>query len=136
MFSTIDVTEIVNDNVATLNMDEMMEIAKTQLTLSDRSTYGNSEDQLASWDSYYGEPVICEIDVCELDYGMTRVKVPNNDNSYYYVPSLILSGTINYCGEQSGTVYQSSESVSNPDGIYPLVAINAVDGSIIQLDNE
>ena len=62
---------------------------------------------------------------------MTRVKVPNTDNSYYYIPALILSGTINYCGEQSGTVYQS-----NPDGIYPLVAINAVDGSIIQLDNE
>ena len=131
MYSTIDVEDIVNDNVATLNMDEMMEIAKTHLTLSDRSNYGNTEEQLASWDSYYGETVICEIDICELEYGMTRVKVPNTDNNYYYIPALILSGTISYCGEQSGTVYQS-----NPDGIYPLVAINAVDGSIIQLDNE
>ena len=136
MYSTIDVKEIINDNVATLSMDELLEKAKTHLTLSDRSNYGNSEDLLVSWDNYYGEPIICKVNICELEYGMTRVKVPNSDNSYYYVPSIILSGTRSYYGKNSDTLYDTVINEAYSDGISPLVAINAVDGSVIQLNNE
>ena len=133
MYSTIDVTEIVNDNVATLQIDEMMETAKNHLSLSDRSNYGFPEELLTDWDEYYGETTICKVHISELEYGMTRVKVPNTDDSYYYVPSMILSGTRSYYGKDTDTFYETVKGSVNSDGIYPLVAINAVDGSIIEL---
>ena len=130
----IDITEIVNANVATLSMDELMDRVKNHMTLSDAGAYSISMDTIESLENDFGEEIVCNIDIVRLEYGLTRVKAPNTDDSYYYVPAILLSGTYNYCGVDTGLVYFSSEEMS--DGpIVSLVCINAVDGSVIQLQN-
>lgn len=134
LYSSINVTEILNDNVATLGIDELMEKAKSHLSLSDRASYGNAESILESYEETFGEPVVCRIDVTELKYGLTRVKAPNTDDSYYYVPALLLSGSVAYCGKDTGTVYVTNEQFTGKP-TWALVCLNAVDGSVIELQN-
>ena len=130
----IDITETVNTNVATLSMDELMDRVKNHMTLSDSGAYSISMDTIESLEKDFGEEIVCNIDIMQLEYGLTRVKAPNTDDSYYYVPAILLSGTYNYCGVDTGMIYFSSEEMS--DGpIVPLVCINAIDGSVIQLQN-
>ena len=130
----IDITETVNANVATLSMDELMNRAQNHMTLSDSGAYLISLSNLEDFEREFGEEIICNIDITHLEYGLTRVKVPNTDDSFYYVPGILLRGTINYCGVDTGTVYLSSDEYSNGSA-YPLVCFNAIDGSVIQLQN-
>lgn len=130
----IDITETVNTNVATLSMDELMERVKNHITLSDSGAYSISMDTLESLEKDYGEEIVCNIDIMQLEYGLTRVKAPNTDDSYYYVPAILLSGTCNYGGVDTGMIYFSSDEM-NDGPIVPLVCMNAVDGSIILIDN-
>lgn len=130
----IDITEIVNANVATLSMDELMERVQNHITLSDFGAYSVAMDTLESMEQDFGEEIVCNIDITQLEYGLTRVKVPDTDDCFYYLPAILLSGTINYCGVDTGMVYFSSDEMD--DGpIVPLVCMNAVDGSIILIDN-
>lgn len=67
-------------------------------------------------------------------FGLTRIKVPDTDDRFYYVPAVLLSGTISYCGVDTGMAYFSIDEFT--DGpITPLVCFNAIDGSVIQLQN-
>ena len=70
--------------------------------------------------------------VTEIDYNLTRVKAPNTDDSYYYVPAIVLYGTVEYHGKKSGIV-QEIDSDFEP---YTLLILNAVDGSVIETGNE
>ena len=133
--SSIDVTEILNDNVATLDIDELMEKAKSHLSLSDSGAYFVPVSMLESYEEKFGENIICRIHITQVDYGMTRVKAPNTDDSYYYVPALLLSGSIEYCGQSTGTVYDSYSQMMGTEDLCPLVCLNAVDGSVIELQN-
>lgn len=133
MFSPIDTKEILNENVATKSLDELMELAKNHLSLSDYYEYGLSADSLDSMEEYYGETSICHVDICQMERGLLRVKVPGTDESYYYVPGIVLSGTVDYIGKDTGTVYAASGETMWNERIVPLVALNAVDGSVIEL---
>ena len=75
------------------------------------------------------EEMICNIDINCFHYGLLRIKVPNSDESYYYVPGIILSGCITAETRDGSKLYYTSESQS------ALVALNAVDGTIIELTN-
>ena len=57
------------------------------------------------------------------------LKVPNQDNCYYYVPSILLKGWPECIGKESGTTYYYSEVPET------LMVINALDGSIINSTN-
>ena len=134
LVGAIDITETVNPNVATLSMDDLMDRVKNHVTLSDAGAYSISMDTIESLERDFGEEIVCKIDITQLEYGMSRVKVPNTDDSFYYVPAILLRGTISYCGVDTDTIYFSSDEME--DGpIVPLVCMNAVDGSIILLDN-
>ena len=133
--SSIDVTEILNDNVATLGINELMEKAKNHLSLSDSGAYFVPVSMIESYEEEFGENIICRIHITQVDYGMTRVKAPNTDDSYYYVPALMLSGSIEYCGQNTGTVYDSYSQMMGTEDLCPLVCLNAVDGSVIELQN-
>lgn len=133
MYAPIDTKEIINENVAAKSLDELMELAKNHLTLSDYYKYGLSADTLDNSEGYYGENLTCQIDICQMEYGMLRVKVPNTDESYYYVPGIVLSGSVDYIGRETGTVFAASGQEFRNARITPIVAINAVDGSNIEL---
>ena len=120
----IDVSNIVNDNVAVYGSDALLEKAKNCLELSDYYGYG-FPGSLDSLDQDVG----CTVNVMNMDMNLTRVKVPNSDESYYYIPALTLVGNIEYYGKDNGTVYYCAENVT-------LLVMNAVDGSIINITNE
>lgn len=133
MFSPVDEKETLNANVQTKSWGELIELAKNHLMLSDYYDYGMSSDFLDVFQESAGEKVTCKVDLCQLEYGLLRVKVPNTDESYYYVPGIVLSGTVDYVGKNTGAVYAASGETIWNDRIVPLVALNAVDGSIIEL---
>ena len=133
MFSSIDVKSILNANVATKSIDELIVLAKEHLMLSDYYEYGIDQEYLDWVEKDAGEKIACEIDICQMEYGLVRVKVPNTDDSYYYVPGVILSGTIDYIGKDTKAVYDASGKTIWNERIVPLVALNAIDGSIVEL---
>lgn len=133
--SPVQITSLINKNVATLDMETLIEKAKQHLSLRDVGEYGLSSEEIAADEDYFGEEINCKVNIVEMEYGLTRVKVPNSDDKYYYIPSLALYGTVEYCGEQSGTVYSSSGEYSSEDRLINLVCLNAIDGSIIELSN-
>lgn len=136
MFSPIDIKDVINTNVATLPMDELFSKAITHLSLTDFHEYGVYGEALIEKQKAAGEKFLCHVEICEMEYGMIRVKVPNSDDSYYYVPGMILCGTIDYFGKETQKLYESSGTTIWENRIVPLVALNAVDGSIIELSNE
>lgn len=127
MDAPVDVKTVVNESAAILSVDELMEKAKTQLSLSGVAAgiglpYGIYDIR----QDVFGEDITCKITITDMEFGLARVKVPNADYAYYYVPALVLSGAADYYGKYSGT-YFDTWSVTDQD----LVWINAVDGSII-----
>lgn len=127
MYSPVDVSAVVNDNVAVMDVDSLMGRAKTQLELTDYYSYGSPD-----WIASVTEEMVCVVNVTEIDYNLTRVKAPNTDDSYYYVPAIVLYGTVEYHGKESGFV-QEIDSDYEP---YTLLILNAVDASVIQTGNE
>lgn len=133
--SPVDIVDVINENVAKMDIDELMERAKNHLMLSDYNTYGLSGQMLEDYQKDAGEDFVCKIGLSKLDYGLIRVKVSGSNENYYYIPGMIIYGSIDYCGKESGTVYVSSGDPFGGERIAPLIALNAIDGSIIDLSN-
>lgn len=120
--SPIEVKEVINENVAVMSFDDLVQQLRNLLALRD-----SEEFDLPAMEDAAGEKIKCTVRIDHMEYGLSRVKVPDTDESYYYVPSVLFSGSKLYYGEESGTVYfESAESE-------PLVALNAVDGTNIAL---
>lgn len=124
LYSPLDVVNTVNKNVAVLENDQLLEIAREHLKLSDYYQYG-----YGAMIDLIEEEVMCTVDITNVDMKLTRVKVPNTDERYYYIPSIAFMGQVEYYGKESGKIYFSNEDVT-------LVILNAVDGSIINPGNE
>lgn len=71
----------------------------------------------------------CKVEINGLEYNLIRVKKPNTDTSYYYLPGIILSGSIEFYNKATGELICCLEQGQ-------LLALNAVDGSVIPLSNE
>lgn len=123
--SPLGIKSVINDNVARLSISELLERAQDQLTLSDAGNFGLPVDQLAMYEEYFGEEILCHVIVRHIEYGLARIMKENTTDSYYYVPALMLRGDIEYCGENTGTAYFDISDQS-------ILCINAVDGSIIE----
>lgn len=64
-----------------------------------------------------------------VEYNLIRVKKPNTDAGYYYVPGIILRGSIEYYNRET-------EELICYLGQKELLAMNAVDGSMLPIANE
>lgn len=89
LYSPIDIANVVNDNVAVMNIDDLLEKGKTYLEHSDFSQYDsnmlfNPED----------ENIACSVSVNKIEYALSRIRVPNTEASYYYIPSLAFYGDV------------------------------------------
>lgn len=122
LYSPVDTTQVVNENTKTMSMDEIINRAKEHLSLSDAYEYGASLE-------YMDDEYSCTVTITHVEYGLTRTKVPNTDESYYYVPVAMLSGNVEYKILDTEEVFFYRDNVQ-------LLMVNAVDGSIIPLDNE
>ena len=101
-------------------MDDLLKRAKEHLSLSDKYQYGfiveEEKDQLQA-----------NVSIDRIDYGLTRVKVPNTDESYYYVPGIVFWGSSEIVHQDTDEVWDSrSESV--------ILVLNAIDGSVINVE--
>lgn len=70
------------------------------------------------------------MNVRDLQYGLARVKVPDTDEAYYYVPAVTLWGSFEFTGKKDGEIYSRSINADGGDTIRLLI-LNAVDGTII-----
>lgn len=122
LYSPLDVEQVVNDNVKVMAMEDIVNRAKEQLSLSDAYAYGAVLDNI-------GNDFNCMVSITQFQYGLTRTKASNTDERYYYVPAVMLRGTVEYCYQESGEAFYFNEDV-------PLLMINAVDGTVIPLENE
>lgn len=123
LISPVDQVRIVSSSPSVMSMDELMEIAKNHFYLNDAYNYGIGGIMDSS-----NEIIRCGVDINHLEYGLTRVKIPNIEDGYYYIPSVILQGNVEYIGDETGGVYIDNQNI-------PLLVLNAVDGSIIPLSN-
>lgn len=122
LYSPVDVKQVVNENVKTMTADQIITRAKEHLSLSDAYEYGATLDHIE-------EEYNCTVNITQVEYGLTRTKAPNTDESYYYVPAVIFIGNIEYRMQDATDAFYYREDV-------PLLMLNAVDGSVIPLDNE
>lgn len=134
MYSPIDIKEVAYNNVDTLPITEIADRAKNHLMLSDRYAYGLSEDYLLAVEKEVNEHLQCKVDISRLSVGLLRVKASDSAEEYYYVPGYVFGGSVDYIGDTSDEVYAASGALIYNSRIVPLVAINAIDGSIISLD--
>lgn len=122
LYSPIDITQIVNPNAKTLTIKELLSRAKEQLSYSDAYQYCGAYEGMQ-------EGIICKVQISQIDCGLTRVKAPNTDNTYYYVPAIMLVGDVECCIKSTGETFYFQEDI-------PLLLLNAVDGTVIPLENE
>lgn len=127
MISPVDMVSLINNNVLTLGFDELMSRAENHLTLSDYHAYDRLQLISMGYEDYF-----CTVSINDADYGLARVKVPNADDSYYYVPAMFFYGTIQYQGKETDSIYDVTveEEVRRP-----ILVLNAIDGSIIYTTN-
>lgn len=123
MYSPLDVSHIEN-NAPVLSIAALLEEARNLLALSNYYQYDKS------WViDFVDEEIGCTVDICECAYQMSRMKVPNTDDHYRYVPSLQVRGNIHIFGKQSGNVYYESDTPES------LLTLNAIDGSVVNTTN-
>ena len=122
LYSPLDVKQTVNDNVKVMAMEDIVNRAKEQLSLSDAYEYGAVLDNV-------GKDFNCTVSITQFEYGLTRTKAPNTDESYYYVPAAMFLGNVEYRYQNTGEIFYFQEDV-------PLLLLNAVDGTVIPLENE
>ncbi len=120
--SPIEIKSTINKNVAVMGFDALIDRLKNLLMLRDSGEYG-----LSAISDAVGENVKCTARIESMEYGLSRIKVPDTDECYYYVPSVVFNGTAQYYGEASGNTYFETDTPQ------PLVALNAVDGTVITL---
>lgn len=129
--SLCEVKEVKNTNVATLSMTELMEKAQNHMALYDAEAMDRFTGNALMLEALTGrsrDSLDCKVEITELEFGLARFPVPNSD-SYYYAPTVIFFGTIDYCDPETGEVVTGT---GNPYGtrIQSLVVVNAVDGTI------
>ena len=110
--------------MAVLSINELLEIAKSHFVYSDFSQYDsgmrfNPDDT----------SIACDVVINNIVYGLSRIRVPNTDASYYYVPTVALYGDVSFSNKDTGEIYHFEEGER-------FVMLNAVDGSFINEVNQ
>lgn len=131
MYSPVDVEKVIVDNVKTLEMLEQFECAKNILALSEYRDYLLSQDLIEELEKTNKESLICKVEISDFEYGLTRIKAPNEDDIYYYIPGILLKGSIDYLGKDSHNIYASTGLELGPDRTLSLITLNSIDGTII-----
>lgn len=123
IFSPVEVIDVVNSDVTTLSAAELYECLETNLRfrgISDYTTDGSCSANEAD--------VLGVVDINEIAYGLTRIKVRDKPDHYYYVPALTVRGTFDIVDKASP--FNASSLNKEPE---TLLVINAVDGTVIDV---
>lgn len=117
IISPVDLVQVVNGNAATLSTEDLLTRAKEHFSLSDKYQYGVIGEEMA-------DKLQARVTIGRIEYGLTRVKVPNTDNSYYYVPGMVFWGNSEIVNRDTNDLWDFTEE-------HPMLILNAIDGSVI-----
>lgn len=106
----LDVVSVVNEDVAVLSFEEAVEAFKTYSKLTEIEDQGLNVSDM-------------EVVVDNVELGLLRVRIQNEADDYYLVP------TYTFYGEE--TLYDDAGDILMNTADQRLITINAVDGSII-----
>jgi hypothetical protein len=118
----LEVVDEINSNVEVLPFDEVINSLKAQMRLN--SAY------------YYLGADKVDVAVDEVELGLSRIRIKNNESDFYLVPTYTFYGhAATY--DQSGEPIIIYDAQGNPttEGLdVQLATINAVDGSVINVE--
>lgn len=117
--SPVEIKNVVKRNAPTLDYDILIAKARNVLELSNIHNY----DSLGISDGQ--DNIACTVEITDMSYGLNRTNMPNSDESYQYVPSVVFSGTISIHDKEGNNIYYFEEKDH-------LLALNATDGSVIR----
>ena len=103
-----------------LGAEQLFTRAQEIMTLTDATAYG-----LGDLVQFIPEEALCKVTISEIRCGLSRIKTPEQENCYYYVPSIAFYGTAENQGILTGKTYYYSEKPEL------LLLLNALDGNII-----
>lgn len=131
MHSLVKVLDVKNSDVVTLSMDELMEKAQNYMSLYDAEALDKFTGNTLILEALTGRApntLDCKVEITEAAYGLSRYPIADS-NSFYYAPTVIFRGTIDYCDPETGEVVTGT---GNPNGsrVQTLAVVNAVDGTI------
>ena len=124
--SPVDVKSVVNEGAATLPLEELMDRVKNYFSL----TGLEETKQYGVMNSWYPEPMTCQVTISELEYGLARMNVPNQEGVFYYSPAIVVYGHPDFYSQATGEHLENFFETGQNER-YDLVWINAVDGSIL-----
>jgi len=119
----VDVVSVVNDGVMLLTAGEIVDTFENYMTLDDIATYQipGIPDEVAETQQISRVEAIVDT----VEFGLTRIRIKNNESDFYLVPAYTFKGTyVAYNGVgEAGMKMETTFAV-----------INAVDGTIINTD--
>lgn len=124
----LEVSEILNENVALLPYSEIMDKIFEQLKLT------WTETKVRDW--VFNEPSIkpisASIDITRMELTLVRTAVSDAPDSYYIMPAWMVYGNpILTEYEFDGNI--AFTNTNRPESETPLLVINAIDGSVIDM---
>ena len=125
LFTPLTVEETINSNVKVMDMQELLSRAESHLKHTDSYNF-----YFGQFLGYIDEKVQCNVYVSEIVYGLSRIRLQDAEDTYYYIPALMLKGNVEYIGKETNQTFYVSKK---PE---VLVTINAVDGTVINSTNE
>ena len=114
--ATLDVVD-TNENVPILSFAEAMKKFQSQMEIQDAS--------------YYIGTASAEIDVTRVELGLARIRIQNNETDFYLTPAYTFYGISTLYDEASNEI---NWGFGQDDAVERLLTINAVDGSVINVD--
>ncbi len=122
LYTPLDSSGIVTSAADTMDMEVLLEQAQRYLSLTDSYAFG-----FGDFLDFIDEEVRCDVWISEVALGLSRIKIPNSEDGYYYVPSLCMKGRVEYAGAETNRLYYVGEDTT-------LLVLNSIDGSLIDLD--
>lgn len=126
----IEVKEVLRDQMAPMSMEQVMKRAKEYLTESSSlDALGDTEERWRTRLEDGEEKIIRRANITGLEFGLGRVRVPNTEDRFYYMPVVGFLGTTEYVGADSGTSYGD---FPHEGQVRPLLWVNTADGGIVR----
>lgn len=126
--SPMDVVAVENKNVSCLSFEEIMELFKKQMQIE--ATAGNMANEEQS------DVKMIEAKVDKIEFGLVRIRIPDNEREFYLVPAWTFTGEIGMDYGNGVSFYSDSFqdaliSAREFETIYQI--INSVDGTFIDV---
>ena len=131
--SPMDVTEVVNENVAILSFEEAMEICKGRLQMNTLTAEPYALGRFYQMVMFYPSADM-NVDVYQAELGLARTRIKDNATDFYLLPAYTFRASYSLYDKNGQLLLDSSDL--EPRTLYAseLLVVNAVDGSVINTE--